>query len=311
MPTSSRSASLTLFPVPGHGTEDVLVSPTGLVYTGTDDGAIHEVDPESGLVRVVARTDGRPLGLEWLPDGRLLICDAAFGLLAATITTGEVEMLVDEVEGAPLRFLNNAAVLPDGTVFFTDSSTVHPIADWKGEVVEDTGTGRLLRRDPDGTVSVVVDHLRFANGVMASADAAYVVVAELNARTLHRHWLSGERAGRTEVFAADLPGYPDNISLGSDGLVWVAVASPRDPVLETLHRRAPLWLRRKIWRLPEALQPKVKRTVRVQAYDEAGRLARDYDLDAGAFHMATGVREHEGTVWVGSLDEPAIASFPR
>lgn len=311
MTTSTQSASLTLFPVPGHGTEDVLVSPTGLVYTGTEDGAIHEVDPETGLVRVVVRTDGRPLGLEWLPDGRLLICDTAFGLLAATITTGEVEMLVDEVDGSALRFLNNAAVLPDGTMFFTDSSAVHPIADWKGEVVEDTGTGRLLRRDPDGTVHVVIDHLRFANGVAASADAAYVVVAELNARTLHRHWLAGEHAGRTEVFAADLPGYPDNISLGSDGLVWVAVASPRDPLVELLHRRAPLWLRSKIWRMPEALQPKVKRTVRVQAYDAEGRLARDYDLDAGDFHMVTGVREHEGTVWVGSLIEPAIASFPR
>lgn len=304
-------ASLTVLPVPGHGTEDVVVGPDGTVYTGTDDGVIHGVSPGDGSVRAVASTGGRPLGLELLPDGRLLVCDATRGLLAVTLDTGEIEVLVDALGGARLLFLNNATVLPDGTIFFTDSSAVHPLEDWKGEVVESTHTGRLLRRDPDGTLTTVLDSISFANGVTASADASYVVVAELNKRMLHRIWLAGPRAGETDVFATDLPGYPDNIALGSDGLIWVAIASPRDPVVELLHRRGPLWLRRRVWRLPEFLQPAVKRTARVQAYADDGRLVEDRAFDASGFHMVTGVREHGGTVWLGSLVEPAIACFTR
>ncbi len=308
-PMTART-TLTTFAIPGHGTEDVLVGPDGTVYTGTDDGHIHALDPVTSRTRKVAATRGRPLGLEWLPDGRLLVCDAERGLLAVTVSAdqpaADVEVLVAQTE---TTFLNNASVLGDGTVFFTDSSAVHPLADWKGEVVEDTRSGHLLRRAPDGAVTVVLDGVRFANGVTAAADASYVLVAELNARRLLRHWLAGDRAGETEPFVEDLPGYPDNIALGSDGLVWVAIASPRDPLVEALHRRGPAWLKRRLWRLPERLQPRVKRTARVQAYDGSGRLVADHDLDASGFHLVTGVREHDGTVWLGSLVEPRVACF--
>ena len=60
-------------------------------------------------------------------------------------------------------------------------------------------------------------------------------------------------------------------------------------------------------RVPARLQPKPKQTVRVQAYDEQGRLVHDIDADASAYHMVTGVREHQGDVWLGSLEEPAVA----
>lgn len=301
--------TLTLFAIPGDGTEDVVVHADGTVFTGTADGTIHALTPTNGAIRTVARTGGRPLGLELLGDDRLLVCDAVRGLLAVGIGDGAVDVLAADIDGVPMRFLNNATVLADSTIFFTDSSAVHPLVDWKGEVVEDTSSGRLLRRAPDGSVSVVLEGVRFANGVTAAADASYVVVAELNARRLLRHWLSGERAGETETFVEDLPGYPDNIALGSDGLIWVAIASPRDPLVELLHRRGPHWLKRLAWRLPERLQPRVKRTARVQAYDGDGRLAGDHDLDASGFHMVTGVREHDGTVWLGSLVEPRIACF--
>lgn len=111
------------------------------------------------------------------------------------------------------------------------------------------------------------------------------------------------------MFLADLPAHPDNTSRGSDGLIWVTYASPKDPVLTLLQERAPRWLRTGIRRLPAAVQPAPKRTARVAAYDSDGRLVHDVDCDATRWHMATGVREHEGRVWLGSLVEPAIAWF--
>lgn len=308
--------------VPGPGAEDVLVATDGTVWTGTADGAIHALDPEGRSTRLVARTGGRPLGLEWLPDGRLLVCDAECGLLAVSTDDGSVEVLVREVEGQRLRFTNNAAVGADGTIWFSDSSRHYGVGEWKSDLITHTRSGRLFRRDVDGTVETVLDGLAFANGVALSGDGSAVYVAETALRRVRRVGLtdgrpsSGHRTGGeggdaalsdSEVLVGDLPGYPDNISLGSDGLVWVTIASPPDPVLGLLQTRAPQAVRGLALRLPEALKPAPQRTVRVQAYDDSGSLRHDLEADAEAWHMATGVREHDGRVWLGSLVEPAVA----
>lgn len=291
--------------VPGHGAEDVLVDHDGSVLTGTEDGAIFRVSPDGRHIERIGHTGGRPLGLELLPDGRVLVCDAHRGLFALA-PSGDLEPLVTDIDGTPMRFCNNAAVAQNGDIWFSDSSTVYGIEQWKADFVEATRTGRLMRRGTDGTVEVVITGLHFANGVALAADESYVAVAETGARTVVRRWLAGERAGQRDLLVDDLPGYPDNISRGSDGLIWVTIASPLDPVVEGL-RRAPLVLRQQVKRIPEMLQPAPKRTARVMAFDDDGRTVHDLDLDASQFHMATGVREHEGQVWLGSLHEPAIA----
>ena len=303
-------SGLRVIAVPGAGAEDVVVATRGpdegAVYTGTDDGSILRIRHDGRRIDRVAHTGGRPLGLELLPDGRLLVCDARRGLLRVDPSDGRIEPALRDVAGTPMVFCNNAAVAADGTVFFSDSSTRYGIEDWKKDFVEDTRTGRLLRLDTDGTVTVLLDGLAFANGVALAPDESFVAVAETAARTVVRHWLSGPRAGTRDLLVGDLPGYPDNIARGSDGLVWVTIASPTDPVVERL-QRGPVWMRRQVTRIPERLQPKPQRTVRVQAYDAAGSLVHDVSIDTPDFHMVTGVREHEGRVWLGSLEEPAVA----
>lgn len=302
------SRPLTVLPVPVMGAEDVVVADNGLVYTGTEDGSVFSVRPDGSRVERVGHTGGRPLGLELLPDGRLLIADAHEGLLAMEIATGQVERLVDTVGGRRMVFCNNAAVASSGDIWFSDSSTRFGIERWKDDFIQDTRTGRLYRRRPDGTVEEHLAGLAFANGVALAADESFVAVAETGARTVVRLWLSGERAGRRDFLCTDLPGYPDNISRGSDGLIWVSLASPRDPLVERL-QRSPLALRRMVTRIPEPLQPKPKRTVRAMAFDDTGACVHDITGDATGFHMVTGVREHDGRLWLGSLHEPAVAAI--
>ncbi len=297
---------LTVVPVPGPGAEDVLVGADGRVWTGTADGAVHVHDPADGSVTTVAATGGRPLGLEWLPDGRLLVCDAHRGLLALDPVGGAVQTLVSEVDGERLLFTNNAAVQADGTIWFTDSSRRWQIEDWKNDLVEHTCTGRLLRRGPDGAVTTVLDRLCFANGVALLPDEGGVLVAETGTRRISRVALGGNAPGAVTSWVEDLPGHPDNIALGSDGLVWVTVASPTDPVLSVL-QRSPRRVRAVVRRLPERLKPAPRRTARVLGLDATGTVVHDLDFDASGWHVATGVREHGGRVWLGSLVEPAIA----
>ncbi|KRC58911.1 MULTISPECIES: SMP-30/gluconolactonase/LRE family protein [unclassified Nocardioides] len=310
------SNAFTVIPVPGPGAEDVVVATSGpdagAVFTGTEDGSIFRVGEDGAKVDLVAQTGGRPLGIEFAPDGRLLVCDALRGLLWVDPASGEVELITAEVDGVPMRFCNNAAIADDGTIWWSDSSTRFGIARWKHDFVRNTRTGRLLRRDPDGTVTVVLEGLAFANGVALSADGDFVCVAETGARTVVRHWISGPRAGTRDFLATDLPGYPDNIARGSDGLIWITIASPKDPLVERL-QTGPMLLRKLATMLPEALQPKPKQSVRVVAHDTGGALVHDVDVtpaDHGAsYHMVTGVREHDGRLWMGSLHEPAIAVY--
>ncbi|KQY64108.1 SMP-30/gluconolactonase/LRE family protein [Nocardioides sp. Root140] len=306
----STPTSITVIQVPGPGAEDAVVGTTGpdegAVFTGTEDGMIFRISHDGRQITRVADTGGRPLGIELLPDGRLLVCDAHAGLLRVDPRTGGLETLADSVEGLPFVFCNNAAVATDGDIWFSDSSTLFGVERWKDDFVQDTRTGRLLRLSADGALEVVLDGLAFANGVALAGDGSFVAVAETGARTVVRHWLTGERAGQRDFLVQDLPGYPDNIARGSDGLIWVTIASPTDPLVERL-QAGPMMLRRAATRLPEALQPKPKRTVRVQAYDDSGALVHDVDVETPDFHMVTGVREHDGRVWLGSLHEPAVA----
>ncbi len=304
------SGRLRVFGVPAAGAEDVVVAThgpdEGAVFTGTEDGSVFRISHDGDRIHRVAHTGGRPLGLEIDPDGRLLVCDARRGLLRVDPASGAVETLSAEVGGRPYVFCNNAAIATNGDVWFSDSSTKFGIDQWKDDLVQHTRTGRLLRRSPDGSVEVVLDGLAFANGVALAADESYVAVAETGLRTVVRHWLSGPRAGERDLLAAGLPGYPDNIARGSDGLIWVSIASPTDPVVTRL-QAAPVWLSRQVTRIPTALQPKPKRTVRALAFDDTGKVVHDVDVKTDDYHMVTGVREHDGRLWLGSLHEPAVA----
>jgi sugar lactone lactonase YvrE len=314
--TAVSTSKFTVIPVPGPGAEDVVVglsgADEGAVFTGTEDGSIFRISADGAMVDRVAHTGGRPLGLEIGPDGRLLVCDARLGLLWVDTASGAIEAVTDSLAGARMRFCNNAAIAGDGTVWFSDSSTRFGIEQWKDDFVQNTRTGRLARLSPDGSVEVVLDGLAFANGVALSADEDFVCVAETGARTVVRRWLTGNRAGMRDLLCHNLPGYPDNIARGSDGLIWVTLASPVDPLVERL-QAGPMALRRMVTRIPAALQPKPKRTVRVQAYAGDGSLVHDLDVrpqeHGASYHMVTGVREHAGRVWMGSLHEPAVAVY--
>lgn len=297
---------VTVLPVPAPGAEDVVVADNGLVYTGTEDGSVFAVRPDGGGTDLIGTTGGRPLGIELLGPDRLLIADAHHGLLAMDLADGATETLVDAIDGRPMVFCNNAAVATNGDVWFSDSSTVFGIEKWKNDFVQDTRTGRLLCLRSNGVLETHLDGLAFANGVALASDESYVAVAETGARTVVRLWLTGERAGERDLLAEDLPGYPDNIARGSDGLIWVSIASPVDPLVERI-KQGPLALRKVVTAIPDALQPKPKQTVRAMAFADDGTCVRDVVGESSGFHLVTGVREHDGQLWLGSLHEPAVA----
>ncbi|GAA3076994.1 hypothetical protein GCM10020000_73170 [Streptomyces olivoverticillatus] len=242
-----------LLPLGGAGPEDVRYDAvTDRLLTGLADGRIVSVDPAGADVRTVAVTGGRPLGLCPLADGRILVCCADQGLLRVDPATGRKETVLREAGGKPLRVCSNAVAAPDGTLYVSDASRRFGLDHWMGDLLEHSGTGRLIRYEPGKPAEVVLDGLQFANGVALAPDASYVTVVETGAYRLRRLWLTGPKAGTDDVLLDNLPAFPDNLSTGPDGLIWVAMVAPRDPLADLLHRTHP-GVRRALWALPPAL----------------------------------------------------------
>jgi sugar lactone lactonase YvrE len=300
----------TLVPVGGRAPEDVLVGGDGRVYTGLEDGRVVRMAGPGAPVETVAQLPGRPLGLEFLGADELLVCASDAGLLAVALSDGRVRTVVDRVDGCPLLACNNAAVADDGTIYFSESSTRFPVPRWREDLIERTRTGRLFRRTPDGAVTELLGGLDFANGVALAADGSFVVVAETGACRLQRVWLTGDRAGQAEVFAADVGGHPDNVALGSDGLLWVAIAGPRAAVLERV-QRLPAAVRAVVRRIPDRLQPRPDPAIGVVAVDDDGRVVHELRGVLAGFEMLSAVREIDGTLWLGSLSSDAVATLAR
>ena len=86
------------------------------------------------------------------------------------------------------------------------------------------GKRRLHQRPNSGEIA----HCRWWLDIERKRVQPGLIVA-LGATALES--LTGNRKGMRDLLCSDLPGYPDNIARGSDGLVWLALASPRDPVV--------------------------------------------------------------------------------
>ena len=300
----------------GRGPEDVVADARGRVLTGVEDGRILRIDGLTGdatpRVEVLAETGGRPLGLELLPDDALLVCDAELGLLRVDLREGIVRILADSVAGERLRFCSNVVALADGSVCFTVSSRRYPLDQWIGDIVEHSGTGRLLRLEPGSErPEVLLEGLQFANGLALSSDESFLVVAETGARRLTRYWLAGPQAGRGEPFAENLPGMPDNIWRGApDGPIWVSLAGPHLPPLDLLHRAAPA-VRQAAARAAVRAPYRPTGFIGVLGVDDQGGIVHHLTRRRSGFRMVTSVCDAAGHLVLGSLWERGVAVCER
>jgi sugar lactone lactonase YvrE len=305
-PQDTRLDDVEVLPVPsGHGPEDVAVDSQGRIYSGTDDGNVWRwpADAHRGATpSLVANTGGRPLGIEVSErDDSLVVCDAYRGLLRID-GKGTITDLAARCAGTSILFCNNAALTAGGVVYFSDSSNRFPVSHWRRDLLEHRPNGRILVYDPgSGRTDVVAEGFYFPNGVALSPDEKSLLVCESVSHRLVRLSLPD---GHMTVLT-DLPAYPDNMSSVGDGTYWIALASPRVAAAERLLPHP--MLRRIAAVLPTRFQPQPKPYVIAALVDGDGTLLRALHGPSGRYVMATGVRQHGETLWLGSLTEKGIA----
>lgn len=307
-------AALERLPLPGgHGPESVVAGPDGRLYTGMKDGRIVRFRPDGSAPEAYAETGGRPNGMAFDDRGRLYVADSHRGLLAVE-PDGEVAVLAEGADGQPFVFPDGLDIAPDGTVWLTDATARFPDGEFHYDVLEGRATGRLLAYEPRaGRIRTRASGLRFPNGVAVGPEGRFVLVNEtLGYRTL-RHWVAGPKAGRTEPFVEGYPGMPDDLRRGDDGLFWVAFAARRRgwvdwlqprPRLKTLVAAAigPLF--------PDTDTRWLGDAALLLAFDGAGRIVHVLRDRSRRYVTSTGVLEHGGHLYVGSVVEPAVGRIP-
>ena len=304
-----------------EGPEDVTVGHDGALYATTASGAILRIDPDSNEVTEFAHVGGRPLGIEAMADGSLLVANAYSGIQQLS-PLGEVTDLLGTIDGKPLVYANDLAVSKIGIIYFSEASTKFGAEASGGsyqasllDILEHGGHGRVIAFDPgNGTVRVLVDGLDFANGVAISADERFLLIAETGSYRILRHWLQGPDAGTTEVILDNLPGFPDNVNNEEKGRFWVGLVAPRDAKLDALSNQP--FLRKVVQRLPPFLRPAAVPSSHVIAISGNGDVLLSLQDPAAGFPAMTGACETGQRLYLARLfghDLPYVdtGSLPR
>uniref|UniRef100_A0A3Q2Z7L1 Adipocyte plasma membrane-associated protein n=1 Tax=Hippocampus comes TaxID=109280 RepID=A0A3Q2Z7L1_HIPCM len=316
--------------------EDAIAGPESVAnigdvfYSGTADGRI--VKLVGRRIHTVARlgkppcgspedevTCGRPLGIRTGPNGTLFVADAYLGIFQVNPSTGESVRLVlggQEVGGKKLLFINDLAVTQDGKkVYFTSSSSRWQRRDYLHLVMEATADGRVLEYDTEnGEVSVVMDNLRFPNGIQLLPDEESVLVVETTMARIRRVHVAGLNKGGMDTFMENLPGFPNNIRPSSSGGYWVAMSAVRPnpgfSMLDFLSQRP--WIKKLLFKLlsQNAMMKLVPRYSLVAELHDGGICSRSFhDPDGLVAAYVSEAHEHNGSLYLGSFRSPYLAKL--
>jgi len=142
--------------------------------------------------------------------------------------------------------------------------------------------------------------LYYENGVAHSKEESFVLHNEPVMYRIHKYWLKGDKAGTSEIFIENLPGFPDNVSSNEEGIFWVALFNPRNDFIEMSSDKP--FLRKMVLRLPESLQPQPINHSYVLGLDEGGKVVYNLQYKADeAYSPITSVKQYENNLYFGSL----------
>lgn len=294
------------------GPEHITLGPDQHLYVSVLSGRILRMSPDGSQQRAYANTGGRPLGTAFDANGNLIVADAYKGLLSIT-PYGAVNLLANTVtENDPIRFANAVTIARDGTIYFTDASRRFAPADHGGtmnaamlDVLEQSATGRVLAYVPaTQQVRVIATGISFANGIALSVDEHTLFV---NETARYRVWKIASAANaidvrqpspHAQVLLDNLPGYPDNLTRGLDGKIWLGLAGMRDGLDAMAQYPA---LRKVVWRVPQALWVRPKNYGHVIAFTEDGAIVADLQDPSGNSPVTTGVTETADRLYIHNV----------
>lgn len=235
--------SIKLFQGAVMGPESVHVLANGSVIVLDRYGHVYVSESDNSELKDFSYIGpGRPLGYTDVShEGQrlLVVCNSLVGLQSLDLESREVVILTSSVQEfgkfIPITYANDIdADEKEGILYFSDSTAIPPalnrdnfydtMQSYVLTSLSGRSTGKLLSYNlHSGVTEILMKDLFFANGVALSLAKDFVLVAETSLLRIHKYHLVGPKAGTSEVFIENLPGYPDGITRGQDGNFYVAL----------------------------------------------------------------------------------------
>jgi ribose transport system permease protein len=299
--------------------EDVILDRNDVLYAGSRHGdIIRFFPPDYERMEVFAHIGGQPLGMAFDRQDNLYVCIGGMGLYRVN-PDGAVEKATDETnrsvysvnDDSRLRLADDLDITDDGLIFFSEATVRYEMDEWPVDGLEARGNGRIICYDTKtGATHTALRGLKFPNGVAVASDGQSILFAETFGCSVKRYWFAGPKKGAVEVVMDNLPGYPDNINLASDGNYWLALVGMRSPSLD-LAWKMPGFRKRMAKRVPidEWLFPNIN-TGCVVKFNEQGKILESFwDLKGVNHPMITSMREHRGYLYLGGIANNRIGRF--
>ncbi|CAI2327950.1 unnamed protein product [Caenorhabditis sp. 36 PRJEB53466] len=267
---------------------------------------------------------GRPLGIRRLVAGRpkFVVADAYLGVFIVDFsdennpTSSQILDSRVPIAGFPPRFLNDLDVISEDELVISDSSVRHDRRHFMPLILEHQPDGRIIHlKISTKTATVLADRLYFPNGIQLLDDKKSLLFSECSMARVKKLTIA---SGKVEMFAANLPGLPDNIRASGRGTYWVGLAATRTASAPSLLDRlgnvpgirqflvdiVPAYAWKPLlglFKKPHAI---------VVELDTNGKIVRSlHDVAGTKVGDVSQVTEHNGALYLGSFAEPYIAKL--
>ena len=183
-------------------------------FTDNETTHLFCYDSGSGTAKKVYDGDHVVGAMTLHEDGRLLLLMGGGRIALWSPQSGELEVLLDAIEGEESSRFNDCVADPEGRVFC-------------GTMPDGDRPGRFYRWDPDGSLHVLLEEAGMPNGMGFSPDLRWFYLTDTNARKITRyryHRKSGELdEARTLITFPEEGGSPDGMTIDSEGCLWSAL----------------------------------------------------------------------------------------
>jgi sugar lactone lactonase YvrE len=299
------------------GPEDIVFDSAGNLYCGvhvgeTDfsDGRILKITP-SGRVEEFYNAGSWVAGLHFDEHGNLVALSHKLGLISISPDKKVTVLASQDEKGNRFLIPNGLDIASDGKIYFSNTSdeSAYTIKYGRKIVLEMSPIGGFYCYDPSTKkLTTLMDGTYFGNGVVLSQDERFVLMTETTKYRVLRYWLKGDRAGQTEVFMDNLPGFPNGISIRKDGSFWLGFSTKRNDALDKIHPSP--GMKKFVYALPNFMQPKPELFGMILNVSPEGKIISSLFDTTGKFAPETGaVKEHDRALYIGGDVVSYIAKY--
>nr|WP_288974211.1 SMP-30/gluconolactonase/LRE family protein [uncultured Blautia sp.] len=290
------------------------------LYASVDGGIIIRLHEDGTSLSEVINTGGAIVGFDFDSHGNIVFADAAFTQEGGAICIAykeknyKVSPLVTEYEGKNLMFPDGIAVDNADNIYFTDACEISAAQHSNSTTyasnidhIAHTKTGKLyIYSTEKQSTEFIAGGFSFANGISISQDETSVFLSETSE---YRIWkidskLRNAQVGDNgmEIIIQNLPGFPDNLSPGENGQIWIGLVSPRSDFLDSMSTNT--LIRKMLLNLPDRLLATLmdgEQYSHICSISESGKVITNLQATEIDYTNITGVCETSDRLYLHSI----------